>query len=212
MARWAANLTEETRAQRVMLLKQQVLKGILDGRIDLAFRRWKRPTVKAGGSLRTIIGMLTIEAVDVVDEQGITNWDAKRAGYESRQELLADVNARPDGKLYRIGLKYAGADPRLDLRERADLSDDEVDQQKHQLARMDNRSSHGSWTGKTLEVIVMNPGLRAAALAELVGMETKRFKTNVRKLKELGLTESLKVGYRLSPRGEVLFKQLQESG
>ena len=28
------------------------------------------------------------------------------------------------------------------------------------------------------------------------------FKRNVRKLKELGLTESLEVGYRLSPRGE----------
>jgi len=30
------------------------------------------------------------------------------------------------------------------------------------------------------------------------------FKANVRKLKALGLTESLEVGYRLSPRGEAL--------
>ena len=53
------------------------------------------------------------------------------------------------------------------------------------------------------------PGNRAPDLAESMGMETKRFKTNVRKLKELGLTESLKVGYRLSPRGEVVFRRLK---
>ena len=34
-----------------MLLKHVTLEGIRDGRITLAFRRWKRPTVKAGGTL-----------------------------------------------------------------------------------------------------------------------------------------------------------------
>ena len=34
-----------------------------------------------------------------------------------------------------------------------------------------------------------------------VGRDTLAFKANVRKLKGLGLTESLAVGYRLSPRG-----------
>ena len=33
------------------------------------------------------------------------------------------------------------------------------------------------------------------------GRETLPFKTDVRKLKNLGLTDSLEVGYRLSPRG-----------
>jgi hypothetical protein len=33
------------------------------------------------------------------------------------------------------------------------------------------------------------------------------FKLDVRKLKELGLTESLPVGYRLSPRGEFLLQR-----
>ena len=32
-------------------------------------------------------------------------------------------------------------------------------------------------------------------------MDRPAFKLNVRKLKALGLTESLEVGYRLSPRG-----------
>jgi predicted transcriptional regulator len=36
-----------------------------------------------------------------------------------------------------------------------------------------------------------------------------RFKANVRKLKALGLTESLEVGYRLSPRGEAVLRKLE---
>ena len=74
-----------------MLIKQKTLKGIVEGRITLAFRRWKRPTVKSGGSLRTSIGVLAIEAVDAVDEKRITNVQAKRAGYSSREELLAEL-------------------------------------------------------------------------------------------------------------------------
>ncbi len=192
-----------------MLLKQRVLDGIAEGRITLAFRRWKRPTVKAGGNLRTVIGVLAIESVDIVDEDRITKQDAKRAGYESREELLAELRARKEGKLYRIALQYAGVDPRHDLRQQDELSDDEIDDLKNRLGRMDTQSSCGPWTTTTLKLIATNPGERAAELAESAGMETKRFKTNVRKLKELGLTESLKVGYRLSPRGEAVFNIVQ---
>jgi hypothetical protein len=52
-----------------------------------------------------------------------------------------------------------------------------------------------------LEVIASRPATRAADLAAGFGRETQPFKTDVRKLKNLGLTESLEVGYRLSPRG-----------
>ncbi len=45
---------------------------------------------------------------------------------------------------------------------------------------------------------VRSPGWRPAG--EL-GRERLPFKADVRKLKRLGLTESLDVGYRLSPRG-----------
>ena len=41
-------------------------------------------------------------------------------------------------------------------------------------------------------------------LAERAGRDTAAFKRDVRALKELGLTESLEVGYRLSPRGTAL--------
>jgi DNA-binding IclR family transcriptional regulator len=52
-----------------------------------------------------------------------------------------------------------------------------------------------------LDLIAEHPGVRAPDLAATLGMETLPFKRDVRKLKELGLTESLEVGYRLSPRG-----------
>jgi hypothetical protein len=43
--------------------------------------------------------------------------------------------------------------------------------------------------------------VRAPDLAASLGRETLPFERDVRKLKELGLTESLEVRYRLSPRG-----------
>lgn len=109
-----------------MLLKQKTLEGIAGGGITLAFRRWKRPTVKAGGSLRTVIGVLASDAVDLVDEPKNTKKDVQQAGYASREELLAELNARKDVKLYRIALHHAGADARHALRRQADLADDEI--------------------------------------------------------------------------------------
>jgi hypothetical protein len=40
-----------------------------------------------------------------------------------------------------------------------------------------------------------------------LGRDTPSFKRDVRKLKELGLTESLGTGYRLSPRGHALIRR-----
>ena len=53
-----------------------------------------------------------------------------------------------------------------------------------------------------LRAIEAAPAVVSTELAAAVGMERPPFKLNVRKLKGLGLTESLEVGYRLSPRGE----------
>ena len=70
------------------------------------------------------------------------------------------------------------------------------------LQRLDSLSKQGPWTRKTLGLIAANPAVRAEDLAALVGREKMPFKLDVRKLKEMGLTESLLTGYRLSPRGE----------
>ena len=56
-----------------------------------------------------------------------------------------------------------------------------------------------------LGLIAERPATRAPDLAASLGRETAPFKADVRKLKELGLTESLEVGYRLSPRGRAYY-------
>ncbi len=55
-----------------------------------------------------------------------------------------------------------------------------------------------------LQLISERPAVRAPDLAASLGLETLVFKRDVRKLKALGLTESLEIGYRISPRGLVL--------
>ena len=72
-----------------MLLKQETLRGIVEGRITLAFRRWKRPTVKAGGTLLTSVGQLAIERVDAVALHDLTESDAVAAGFADVGELTA---------------------------------------------------------------------------------------------------------------------------
>ena len=64
----------------------------------------------------------------------------------------------------------------------------------------------GDWTYEYLQAIADNPGLRAPDLAESFGRETAPFKRDVRKLKELGLTISLEIGYELSPRGQLTLR------
>src|SRR5215211_3460410 len=76
------------------------------------------------------------------------------------------------------------------------------------LRRLDRAGRDGPWTAATLRLIGDRPGVRAADLAAAAGRDRHPFKTDVRKLKELGLTESLEVGYRLSPRGRALLARL----
>jgi hypothetical protein len=183
-----------------MLLRSSTLDGIRAGTITLAFRRWKRPTVRAGGRLRTAIGELAIEAVERVPDKSLTDEAARAAGFADAAELRDALEGR-EGELYRVRLSYSGEDARIALRERASISVDERAELSEKLQRMDTRSGDGAWTQRYLKLIERYPARRAPELAELVGLETQPFKTRVRRLKELGLTESLEVGYRLSPRG-----------
>ena len=193
-----------------MLFRQKFLDGIRGGTITLAFRRWRRPSVRAGGTLLTAVGQLEIVSVGVVAMTRISDADARRAGYSSREELLTELRSREEGKVYRIALGGLRADPRVALRASASLSEKDRDEIARRLGRLDERSSHGPWTRQTLDVIRSRPGVRAGDLCGLVDLELHPFKTNVRKLKTLGLTESLEVGYRLSPRGVAFMRA--ESG
>ena len=170
--------------------------GLVDGSITVAFRRQKRPTVKVGGTLRSPGGVLAIDAVDAIAEADITDADARAAGHTDRAEVIAAL--RPEGTLYRFRFHRAGDDPRLALREQTEIDDDAL---RAKVARLD-------WAIPVLRLIGANPAVVSTDLAPQVGMERLPFKQKVRRLKELGLTESLDVGYRLSPRGESFLRSL----
>ncbi len=182
-----------------MLIRRPTLEGIAAGSITLVFRRWERPRVRPGSRQRTAVGVLEVVSVDAVDLADLTADDARAAGFSDLPALRAEQTG--DGCLYRIGLRLAGPDPRVELRSHDVLTAADRAELAGRLDRLDRASRHGPWTAAVLDLIAANPGVRAPDLAERFGRETPPFKRDVRKLKELGLTESLEVGYRLSPRG-----------
>src|SRR5439155_22055049 len=148
------------------------------------------------------------DAVDETDFADITEDDARRAGFASLPDLLDDLATQRDGRVYRIALHLAGPDPRVELRGRDGLTDDELAEVELKLARLDAASRHGPWTVAVLRLIRDRPEVRAGDLAATRGQEKLAFKRDVRKLKERGLTESLEVGYRLSARGRAVLERL----
>jgi hypothetical protein len=191
-----------------MLFRPETLAKIAHGDVTVAFRRWRRPTVRAGGQLHTRAGLLAIDTVERIEEGDVTDADARDAGFATREEALRELAAGRDGQLYRIRFHLAGPDPRIALRNDAALTDDDVRALSARLERLDRASAHGPWTCDTLRLIAEMPEVRAADLAEELGRERLSFKADVRKLKAMGLTKSLEVGYRLSPRGRALLALL----
>jgi len=182
------------------------LERIVAGEVDLAFRRWRRPMHRPGGRQRTRFGVVEFVSVDVVDPAGLTEEDASRAGTDlARLHAFLD---RKEGDVYRIEVRYAGDDERIELRERLP-SPDELAAVAARLAEMDRRSQHGPWTRTHLELIEARPAELAETIAATIGREKRPFKADVRRLKELGLTESLPVGYRLSARGRAVLDHLR---
>lgn len=194
-----------------MLIKNAILDRIKAGEIKLIFRRWKKCGVKAGGTQMTQLGVLGIDAVDIVKENKITPADAAAAGFGSKKELLASMPPAEEGTaIYRIGVHWVGEDPRKSLRANDKLSKTELDDIVAKLRKLDAGSKRGPWTQLYLQMIRDQPNTHAQILAESVGLDIPTFKPWVRKLKALGLTESLRPGYRLSPRGEKVLESLRQ--
>lgn len=172
------------------------------GDVTLTFRRWKRSQVITGRTYRTGVGRLVVEAVDVVNPNKISAADARAAGFGSRRELLEELRGEPEWPTYRIQFHLASdADPRDELAADDALDAAQITEIDARLDRLDRASRHGPWTRAVLQTIADRPAVRAPDLAASFGRETEPFKLDVRKLKNLGLTISLTVGYELSPRG-----------
>ena len=183
-----------------MLISPATAAGIAEGSVTLAFRRWDRPRMRPGSTQRTVAGVVRVDSVEEIDPDALTEDDAARAGVRSVAELRRLVDRRAGAHVYRMEVSFAGADPRIALREQGELSEQDRRAVDQRLDRLD--AARGTpWTRQVLALIAERSGVRAPDLAASLGRETQPFKIDVRKLKELGLTHSLPVGYEISPRG-----------
>jgi hypothetical protein len=185
-----------------MLFEQRFWEPIAAGKVTVTYRRWRRPQVVPGRIYRTPAGRLRVTSVERIDPTAISDADAALAGYPDADALRADLRGRPEDPVLCIAFTYdRGPDPRSVLAADANLDDMAGAEITRRLDRLDRASRNGAWTRKTLAIIAERPAVRAPDLAAALGRDAPSFKLDVRKLKNLGLTESLRVGYRLSPRG-----------
>lgn len=196
-----------------MLFTSDAVPGLADGTITLTFRTWTRPQARVGGRYRTGGLLLEVTAVSQVNPSSITDRDARRAGSSSAAALRERLGEQGhDGRVWRVEFRCVGEDDRIARRNDATLTDEKLLKLQARLKRMDDASSTGAWTEKTLQLVASHPGVVSTRLAQRMKMERQAFKINVRKLKELGLTESLEIGYRLSPLGEAFMRVRALSG
>ncbi|MDQ6480848.1 hypothetical protein [Dyadobacter sp. LHD-138] len=185
-----------------MLFKQKHLEGIKAGNISLAFRKWKKLSVNAGSLIKTSVGVIRIISTKEISLSEISDPEAAQAGFVTAQALVQLLESQKEGLIYKIELSFDSEDPRIELREKVSLEEEEFETLKAALDNLDKFSKVGKWTTKTLQAIQENPKMKAADLAIKAKKEKEWLKLNVRKLKGLGLTISHEPGYTLSPRGE----------
>jgi hypothetical protein len=183
-----------------MLFTGATLRGLTEGYVSCTYRRWTVVRPKVGSRFTTSVGVVEVTSIEPASEEALTEQDASAAGFDSIKDLLRWTTSRGAGELYRIGIVLAGPDPRIALRATDQLSDPELATLSRKLDRMD-RAADEPWTRETLGQIQRRPGVVSTELAAEAGRERPLYKLRVRRLKALGLTESLQYGYRLSPRG-----------
>lgn len=179
----------------------------------MTFRLWKRPHVKAGKTYETGFGAVEIEDVRVVPAALVSADDVRLAGLSDAASVwnLAGEHTGtavgPETLLHRVQFRYLGkAAAEAEVKRppsTAGLGE--------RLDRMDRLSRRGRWTLATLRLIEAGEGVPARVLAPELGLETSDFKANVRKLKALGLTVSLEVGYELSDLGREYLAWIRKS-
>jgi hypothetical protein len=194
-----------------MLFTAATLRGLQEGRVSCTYRRWEVVRPKVGSRFTTSAGVVEVTSITPADEQQLTERDAAEAGFDSVTELIKWCSAKGNGDLYRIGIALAGPDPRIELRRTDNLDTTDIATLNAKLDRMDGAAEQ-PWTRVTLRQIQRLPGVVSTELAAEVGQERRAYKLRVRRLKALGLTESLERGYRLSPRGQAYLAALDSSG
>jgi hypothetical protein len=190
-----------------MLFTAATLRGLTEGTVSCTYRRWEVVRPKVGSRFATPAGVVEVTSIAAADEDQLTDQNAADAGFDSVTALVKWTSAKGRGDLYRIDITLAGPDPRVALRRSDDLTPTDVLALRARLDRMD-RAAEQPWTHSTLRQIQRLPGVVSTELAAEAGQERQAYKIRVRRLKALGLTESLQRGYRLSPRGQAYLERL----
>lgn len=182
----------------MLLFQKRFHAGLVDGSITLTFRRWKKPHVKPGGRYRVHpIGVVMVDALATVTDDQLTLADAKACGFATLEEMQGYLHPGPD-PLFKVSLRHVGDGDRVESATDAKLDAAALAELDKRIARLEK---DGKWVKKVMKLIIANPRIAASKLAKKLKRETLPFKTDVRKLKKLGLTMSFEVGYEVSPRG-----------
>ena len=197
----------------MLLFQKRFHDGLKDGSITLTFRYWTQARVKPGGRYRCHpIGVLEVDAVSQVKLEEVSEDDARRAGFPSRDALLEylasspQASPNPQTEVYRVELHYGGDGDRVPIALEDQLTAADVETLRKKLERLDRNQR---WTLETLELIEAHPQVAARILAKKLGRDRDEFKVDVRKLKRLGLTQSFEVGYEVSPRGRAYLRAVR---
>lgn len=182
------------------------------GEITVTWRLWKYAHVKPGklyASGFPFGGSIAVDDVREVRAADITDADALEAGQADAQALIEFARSHtgrevsPDTLLFRVRFHFEAESP-----PKPAYSIEEVTKR---LARLDKASRTGPWTRQTLRLIEENPGVVSRQLAPQMDMPRDDFKLNARKLKALGLTLSLPVGYELTELGQGYLDSLEDA-
>jgi hypothetical protein len=191
-----------------MLFKTRFHERIRSGEIRCTVRIWQRPRVKVGGRYALGAGAVVVDRIYEIRLDDITPALARRCGFTSVVDALKTAKHGAGERVFVIDFHYDGQARARPQPVTAVVSAEELAPLAQRLDAMDRRSRSGAWTQATLRAIEARPGVLAANLARALGRPRDEFKRDVRKLKHLGLTFSLEIGYRLTPKGEALLAQL----
>jgi hypothetical protein len=194
-----------------MLFKSSLHAPIVRGEVTCTVRIWLRPRVRVGGRYRLSAGCVEVCSIQEIGFEALTPALARRCGFASLVEMLKIAKHGAGERVFLIDFRYH-AEPVAS----ASKSDTVPDAARlaellAKLEAMDRRVGT-PWTHATLQAIAASPGERAANLAARLGRARDDFKQDVRKLKALGLTVSLEVGYRLSQCGASVLAGARRAG
>ena len=187
-----------------MLFQSRFHERIRSGEIRCTVRIWQRPRVKVGGRYALGSGAIVVDRMYEARLEDITAEVARRSGFPSIVDTLKTTKHNAGERVFVIDFHYDGQASARPKPATGAVSTEELAELVQRLEAMDRRSRVGPWTQATLRAIEARPGVLAAKLARALGRPRDEFKRDVRKLKNLGLTSSLEIGYRLTPKGKAL--------